>query len=80
MTKKLIPATKHDPIVIKHLKKTNSYLRGHFWKEDEVSLKDIGLLVTYVPTKHSKEFGIQDIHQRCAQTPTLNDPMLQLSS
>jgi hypothetical protein len=52
----MIPAIEHDPVVVKHLKRSNTYLQGHFWKEDEVALKDIGFLVTYVLMKHSNEF------------------------
>lgn len=65
MTKKTISGIKNDPILSKHLKKSITFLRGHFWKEDEVSLKDIGFLVSYIPTKHSKEFANQDIFKQC---------------
>jgi hypothetical protein len=51
MTNKSISAIKTDTAVIKHLKKTNMYLRGHFWKEDEVLLKGIGFFLKYVPPK-----------------------------
>jgi hypothetical protein len=69
MTMKPIAAIKNEPTVMKHLKKTNTFLRGHFWKEDEVLLKDIGFLVSYLPTKHSKEFVSQDMFKRCNLTP-----------
>jgi hypothetical protein len=68
MTKKTISGIKNDPNVSKHLKKLNTFLRGHFWKEDEVLLKDIGFLVSYIPTKHSTEFVNNDIFTRCSTT------------
>jgi hypothetical protein len=68
MSKKTIADIKNEPSVSKHLKKSSTYLRGHFWKEDEVSLKDIGFLTTYVPTKHSKEYVRQAMYERCEST------------
>jgi hypothetical protein len=68
MSKKTIADIKNEPSVSKHLKKSSTYLRGHFWKEDEVSLKDIGFLTTYVPTKHSKEYVWQAMYERCEST------------
>jgi hypothetical protein len=68
MTKKTIPEIKNEPTVLNHLKTSSTYLRGHFWKQDEVSLKDIGFLLHYVPTKHSKEFVAKDIFDRCADS------------
>jgi hypothetical protein len=55
-SKKSISAMKNDPSVTQHLKSINTYLRAHFWNDDKVLLRDIGFLVSYVPTtKHSKE-------------------------
>jgi hypothetical protein len=68
MTKKTISEIKNEPTVIQQLKASTTYLRAHFWKEDEVSLKDIGFLLNYVPTKHSKEFVANDIFERCTET------------
>jgi hypothetical protein len=36
-------------------------INAHFWKEDEVALKDIGFLFSYIPSKHSKVSVIKDI-------------------
>jgi hypothetical protein len=55
---------KGEPTVIAFLKRTNTYLRAHYWKEDELELKDIGFLLSYVPTKHSKTFVQNDMIQR----------------
>jgi hypothetical protein len=71
MSRKSISDIKHEPAVIALLKKSSTYLRAHFWSEDEASLKDIGFLLDYVPTKHSKEFVSQDIYKRCRETPEL---------
>jgi hypothetical protein len=81
MSRKSISDIKHEPTVIQLLKKSSTYLRAHFWKEDEVSLKDIGFLVNYAPTKHSKEFVAKDIFERCHETPNIewsNAPPFQL--
>jgi hypothetical protein len=71
MTKKTISEIKNEPTILQHLKTSSTYLRGHFWKQDEVSLKDIGFLLSYVPTKHSKEFVAKDIFDRCAESPDI---------
>jgi hypothetical protein len=68
MTKQSVANLKHDPRVHQHLKTTNTYVRGHFWKEDEVALADIGFLVSYIPTKHSKEFVMKDLYERCVKS------------
>jgi hypothetical protein len=81
MSKKSISDIKHEPSVIQLLKKSSTYLRAHFWKEDEVSLKDIGFLVNYAPTKHSKEFVAKDIFERCSESPDVewaHAPQFQL--
>jgi hypothetical protein len=81
MSKKTISDIKNDPTVGKHLKKSSTYLRGHFWKEDEISLKDIGFLLTYIPTKHSKQYVKQDIYERCENTHGIewtDAPLFQL--
>jgi hypothetical protein len=62
VTKKTISIIKNEPTVMKHLKQTNTYLRGHFWKEEEVLLKDIRFLISYLPTKLSKEFISNDMY------------------
>ena len=67
MTHKSIAELKGDSQVLQHLKKATTFLRGHYWKEDEVSLKDIGFLLKYVPTKHSKEYVKQDLYDRCTR-------------
>jgi hypothetical protein len=64
MTKRTISDKKSKPTVIEHLKTTSTYLRGHFWKEDVVLLKYIGFLLSYVPSKHSREFVAKDIFER----------------
>jgi hypothetical protein len=56
---------KNDPIVIKHLKNTTSYLRAHFWKDNEVLLQDIGFLVSIVPPKLSKEYVAKRMLKYC---------------
>jgi hypothetical protein len=54
------------------LKQSTTFLRGHFWKQDEqVLLKDIGFLVSYVATKHSKEFVSNDMFKHCGQSPNV---------
>jgi hypothetical protein len=63
---------KNDPTVIKHLKSTNSYLRAHFWKDDKVLLRDIGFLVSYVLTKHSKEYVTQEMIECCDAYPDVD--------
>jgi hypothetical protein len=72
MSKMTISSTKNDPSVIKHLKQSNTYLRGHFWKEDEVLLKDIGFLASYIPTKHSQEYVIKDMYERSSLSPDVD--------
>lgn len=69
MTTKSISTIKNDPTVMQHLKQSTTFLRGHFWKEDEVLLKDIGFLVSYVATKHSKEYVSRDMFKRCGRFP-----------
>jgi hypothetical protein len=66
MSTKSIWDIKNEPTIIQHLKGLNTFLRRHFWKEDQVSLKDIGFSTSYVPTKHSKAFVINDMYERCA--------------
>jgi hypothetical protein len=61
MSTKSILDIKNEPTIIQHLKSSDTFLRGHFWKEDQVSLKDIGFLMPYVPTKHSRAFVINNI-------------------
>jgi hypothetical protein len=63
-SKKPITTLKGDPQIIAFLKKTNTYLRAHFWKEDELAIKDVGFLVSYVPSKHSKAFVTNDMLER----------------
>ena len=46
------------------LRETNTYPRAHYWKEDELAIKDIGFLVSYVPSKHSKAFVTNDMIER----------------
>jgi hypothetical protein len=65
MSNKPVATLKNDPAVLKHLKQSGTYLRAHFWSEDQVLLKDIGFLVSYVPTKHSRDYVLKDIHDRC---------------
>ena len=67
LTRKTLTDLKSESNVHQQLKKTNTYLRAHFWKEDEISLQDIGFLLSYVPTKHSKECVKQDMHERCVR-------------
>ena len=50
--------------MIAFLKKTNTYLRAHYWKEDELAIKDIGFLVSYVSSKHSKAFVTNNMIER----------------
>jgi hypothetical protein len=68
-SKKSVTTMKNDPTVTQHLKNTNSYLRAHFWKDDEVLLRDVGFLVSYVPTKHSKEYVINEMIKSCNAYP-----------
>jgi hypothetical protein len=63
-SKKPITTLKGDPQIIAFLKKSNTYLRAHFWKEDELAIKDVGFLVSYVPSKHSKAFVTNDMLER----------------
>jgi hypothetical protein len=63
-SKKSLASIKGDSNVIAFLKKTSTFLRAHFWTEDEVSLKDIGFLTRFIPSHHSKEFVIQEICER----------------
>jgi hypothetical protein len=65
MSKQSIPTMKNNPSIIKVLKQTTTYLRAHFWKTDEVLLQDIGFLVSFVPTKHSKEHVAQKMFESC---------------
>jgi hypothetical protein len=50
--------------VIAFLKKSKTFLRTHFWTEDEFLLKDIGFLNHYIPSQHSKAIVMQDILER----------------
>jgi hypothetical protein len=61
---KNIGTLKGEPTIIRFLKQTNTYIRAHYWKEDELDIKDIGFLLSYVPTKHSKEHVINDMFER----------------
>jgi hypothetical protein len=69
---KSISSLKGEPTVIAFLKSTNTYLRAHYWKEDELELKDIGFLLSYVPTKHSKNFVKKDMLKRTEALPNLD--------
>jgi hypothetical protein len=60
-SKKSISTLKGKPTVMAFLKTTNTFLRAHYWKEDKLELKDIGFLLSYVPTKHSKTFIKNDM-------------------
>jgi G:T-mismatch repair DNA endonuclease (very short patch repair protein) len=62
---------KGDPKVISSLKKSKTFLHAHFWKEDELSIKDIGFVVIYVPSKQSKAFIANDMLKRIKQLPDL---------
>jgi hypothetical protein len=72
MSKNTISTMKNDPKVITHLKQTNSYLRAHLWMDNEVLLRDIGFMVSYVPTKHSKEFVMNDMRDCCNAYPDVD--------
>ncbi len=61
-----IAGIKGETTVLTFLKATNTFLRAHFWQEDEVLLKDIGFLNRYIPTQHSTTFVIQDMTDRVA--------------
>lgn len=65
LSKKPLTSLKGDPSIIAFLKKSNTFLRAHLWKEDELELKDIGFLLSYVPSKHSKTFVTNDMCERC---------------
>jgi hypothetical protein len=69
MSKQSISAMKNDPSVIKLLEQTTTYLRAHFWKTDKVRLRDIGFLVSFVPTKHSKEHVAMKMLESCESYP-----------
>jgi hypothetical protein len=71
-SKKPISTLKGDPQIISFLKKTNTYLRAHFWKEDELAIKDVGFLVSYIPSKHSKAFVTNDMLERTELLPNLD--------
>ena len=64
LSKHTVSHLKSEPKVLEHLKKSNTFLRAHFWKEDELELKDIGFLISYIPSKHSKAFVKQDMFAR----------------
>jgi hypothetical protein len=51
---------KGEPSVITFLKKTNTYRHAHFWKEDELELKDISFLLSYVPTTHHSQLYVKN--------------------
>jgi hypothetical protein len=72
LSQKPIASLKGDSKVLAFLKKSNTYLRAHFWKEDELAIKDIGFLVSYVPSKHSKAFVINDMVERTDLIPDLD--------
>jgi len=63
-SQKPISTLKSDPSVMSFLKKSNTFLRAHFWKEDELDIKEIGFLVSYIPSKHSKSFVKNDVRER----------------
>jgi hypothetical protein len=63
-SQKPLNTLKGDPSVIAFLKKTNTFLRVHMWQEDELELRDIGFLLSYVPSKHSKNFVTKDMVAR----------------
>jgi hypothetical protein len=62
--KEAIAGIKGEASVIAFLKSSNTFLRAHFWKEDDVFLKDIGFIVRYIPSHHSKAFVLRDMFQR----------------
>jgi hypothetical protein len=59
-----IGTIKSESAIFQFLKKMNTYICAHYWKEDELDIKDIGFLLSYVPTKHSKEYVQNDIFER----------------
>ena len=71
LSSKPLALLKSDPSVLQHLKSTRTFLRAHYWKQDEVELKDIGYLMSYIPTKHSKSYVINDMIRRSAQVTDL---------
>ena len=71
MSTKSVTALKNESSINQHLRTSTTFMRGHFWKEDQVSLRDIGFLTNYVPTKHSKAFVIKDLYDRCGKCDTL---------
>lgn len=64
LSKKPLSNLKREPTVLAFLKQSKTYLRAHFWKEDELAIKDIGFLVSYAPCKHSKSYVINDMVER----------------
>jgi hypothetical protein len=64
LAKKPLAQLKREPTILAFLKKSKTYLRAHFWKEDELAIKDIGFLISYVPSKHSKSYVINDMIER----------------
>jgi hypothetical protein len=51
-------------MVINYLKTSNTFLCAHFWQEDKVLLKDIGFVIRYITTHHSKEFVMRYMKER----------------
>jgi hypothetical protein len=76
LSKKPLASMKRKQSIIAFLKKTNTFLRAHFWKEDKLSIKDIDWLVNYVPSKHSKTHVIQDMIERAELFSTLKWPQV----
>jgi hypothetical protein len=80
-SKHTIGNMKGESAIFHFLKTTNTYIRAHYWKEDELDIKDIGFLLSYVPTNHSKEYVQNDIYERAKLNSTVdraNAPPFQL--
>lgn len=63
-SKESISSLKSESTVLAFLKLTHTYLRAHFWKEDEIRLSDVGFLTRYIPSHHNKDFVIRDMSER----------------
>jgi hypothetical protein len=61
LSKKPLSNLKREPTILAFLKQSKTYLCAHFWKEDELAIKDIGFLVSYAPSKHSKSYVTNDM-------------------
>jgi hypothetical protein len=62
--KKPILTLKGDPSVNAFLKQTNTFLCAHFWNKGKLAIKDIGFLISYVPSKHSNSIVTKDMIER----------------